>query len=69
MRKKRYFWLKSDNKTVVEIDDFEEIKKHLDEKRERHYIYVHRNGDIYTFKNWIPNKQFKELLRMLGYAI
>jgi hypothetical protein len=54
----RFFWLKSDGKTIQEIDSAKSQKIW----RRSHVVYVHSNGDFYTNRSYLSAAQFRQIL-------
>jgi len=58
MNDPRMFWLKSDRKTVQEVD--RPTAMYL--LKRSHLVYVHSNGDFFTNRGYIVAAQFKQIL-------
>lgn len=55
-------WLKSDGKTVQELKRNE---KYLQHWNNRHYVYIHASGELYTNRSTIRAKQMKQILERM----
>lgn len=60
-------WLKSDRKTIQEVDRQEALKhiSYADSKGGRHYVYIHNDGELYTTHHFIPAKQLEQIVERL----
>ena len=56
----RTFWLKSDKKTVQEVAK----DAHILSWKTTHVVRVHSNGELYTNRNWIRGKQFRQIIAL-----
>jgi thioredoxin-related protein len=60
----RFFWLKSDGKTVKELPNYEAYHK-LQMRYNIFAVFVHPNGDFYTTKQYLPATQFRKILEAI----